>query len=87
MPWASSNNTPLDRTTNERKVSKHIKKLMSCWLIREDDGRIIDITQLNTLLRLYTHKLAQVIETTLLHLLIVNNESIIKVSTLYKIMR
>ena len=59
---------------------------MSCRFIREDDGRIIDITQLNTLLRLYAHKLAQVIEATLLHLLIINNESIIKVSTLNKVM-
>ena len=43
MPWASRNNTTLDRATNKRKVSKHIKKLMSCRLIREDDRRIIDI--------------------------------------------
>ena len=45
MPWAVSQDTTTDRTTDEREVTKHIEKLVARRLIGEDNRSIIDITK------------------------------------------
>ena len=85
MPWAISQDTTTDRTTDEREVTKHIKKFVACRLIGEDNRSIIDIAKGEIRTTCDLHKVTDLVEVLLSHRLIIDDKRIVQVTTLNQI--
>ena len=85
MPWAVSQDTTTDRTTDECEVSKHIKELVTRRLIGEDDRSIIDIPKGEIRTTCDLHKVTDLIEVLLSHRLVIDDKRIVQVTTLDQI--
>ena len=85
MPWAISQDTTTDRTTDECEVTKHIEELVACGLIGEDNGSIIDIAKGEIRTTCDLHKVTDLIEVLLSHRLVIDDKRIVQVTTLDQI--
>ena len=85
MPWAISQDTTTDRTTNKREVTKHIEELVACGLIGEDNGSIIDIAKGEIRTTADLHEIADLVKVLLSHRLIIDDKCIVQVTTLNQI--
>ena len=85
MPWAISQDTTTDRTTDEREVTKHIEKLVARRLIGEDNRSIIDIPKGEIRTTCDLHKITYLVEVLLSHRLVIDDKRIVQVTTLDQI--
>ena len=85
MPWAVSQDTPTNRTTNKREVTKHIEELVARRLIGEDNRSIIDIAEGEIRTTADLHKVTDLIEVLLSHRLVIDDKRIVQVTTLDQI--
>lgn len=85
MSGAYSHDAALDGTADQGEVADDINDLMASRLIVPDQGLGVDITEFVDVHVRHLHNIADMIDAILRDLLIINNDSIVEVTTLDKV--